>query len=271
MSAAVLDAPKTLPKAWSRRQFDIVRMSAIRQLKVRYRGTILGVLWSFANPILMTGLYTVLFGTAFSAYYGGSVVRYIFSAFVGVLVVTFFSQATAEALVSVVSNGGLINKIAVDPETFPVAAIAANTFQQTITTFPAIIILSAAFTHDPIRVALTPVILAALVALVTGFGLALSALFVFFRDFAQLWGVISFIFWMTSPVFYPAALVPASVRPWFQINPVGLAIASLREVALGRGPIDVLLLVKFVVASLILVVAGHLVFRAKRHQFMDLL
>jgi len=271
MSSAAFEAPSALPKAWSRRQFDIVRMSAIRQLKVRYRGTILGVLWSFANPILMTGLYTLLFGTAFSAYYGGSVMRYVFSAFVGVLVVTFFSQATTEALVSVVSNGGLINKIAVDPETFPVAAIAANTFQQSITTFPAIIVLSAAFTHDPLRVVLTPIILAALVALVTGFGLALAALFVFFRDFAQLWGVISFIFWMTSPVFYPAALVPANVRPWFEINPVGLAIAALRDVALGRGPIDVLLLTKFIVVSLIILIGGHAIFRAKRNQFMDLL
>jgi len=271
MSSAVLGALSTVSKAWSRRQFDIIRMSAIRQLKVRYRGTFFGVLWSFANPILMTGLYTLLFGTAFSAYYGGSVVRYVFSAFVGVLVVTFFSQATAEALTSVVSNGGLLNKIAVDSETFPVASIAANTFQQAITTFPAIIVLTAVITRDPLRVVLAPIDLMALVALVAGFGLALSTLFVFFRDVAQLWGVISFVIWMTSPVFYPAALVPAAVRPWFEINPIGLAIAALRDVSLGRGPIDGLLQATFVVASLLFVIVGHAIFRANRKKFMDLL
>jgi ABC-type polysaccharide/polyol phosphate export permease len=190
---------------------------------------------------------------------------------VGVLVVTFFSQATAEALASVVSNGGLLNKIAVDPETFPIAAIAANVFQQSITTFPIIMVLAAAITHDPLRVVLTPVVLAALVALVAGFGLFLSALFVFFRDLSNLWGVVSFIFWMTSPVFYPAALVPAHVRPWFEINPVGLAIAALREVALGRGPIDALLLLKFIALSLTFAIAGHVIFRARRRHFMDLL
>jgi lipopolysaccharide transport system permease protein len=271
MTSAVLDAPNATAKMWTRRQFDIVRMSAIRQLKTRYRGTFLGVLWSFANPILMTALYTTLFGTAFSRYYGGSVLRYVFSAFVAVLVVTFFSQATADALVSVVSNGGLLNKIAVAPETFPVASIAANTFQQAITTFPIIILLTAVLTRDPLRVVLAPIVLAALIALVAGFGLALSALFVFFRDLSQLWGVISFIFWMTSPVFYPVDLVPANFRPWFEINPVGLAIAALRDVTLGRGPIDVLLVGKFLLMSATLLIIGHSIFRANKRHFMDLL
>jgi lipopolysaccharide transport system permease protein len=271
MSSVVTDAPIKQPKAWTRRQLDIVRMSAIRQLKTRYRGTFLGVLWSFANPILMTGLYTALFGTAFSKYYGGSVIRYVFSAFVAVVVVTVFSQATADALVSVVSNGGLLNKIAVDPETFPIASIAANAFQQAITTFPIIILLTAVITRDPLRIVLAPIVLAALIALVGGFGLALAGLFVFFRDLSYLWGVISFIFWMTSPVFYPADLVPANFRPWFEINPVGLAIAALRDVTLGRGPIDVFLMGKFLLISTILLILGHSMFRANRRHFMDLL
>jgi lipopolysaccharide transport system permease protein len=271
MSSSVLEAPRSIPKALGRRNIEIVRMSAIRQLKTRYRGTFLGVFWSFANPILMTGLYAILFGTAFSSYYGGSVLRYIFSVFVAVVVVTFFSQSTAEALTAVVSNGGLLNKIAVDPETFPVASIAANAFQHAITTFPLIMILTAAITHDPVRIVLAPIVLAALILLVAGCGLALSALFVFFRDLSHLWGVISFIFWMTSPVFYPASLVPERVRPWFEINPVGLAIAALRNVALGTGPIDVVLLAKFIVVALIFALGGHLIFRAKRNTFMDLL
>ena len=165
---------------WSRRHIDIIRMSAIRQLKTRYRGTVLGVLWSFGNPLLMTILYTALFGHAFASYYGGSTNRYMFSAFIGVAVVTFFSQATTEALSSVVANGGLLNKIAIDAETFPIAAIAANSYQQILTTFPMIIVLTAVITHDPVRIALAPVVLAAIIALVGGFGVGLAALYVFF-------------------------------------------------------------------------------------------
>jgi ABC-type polysaccharide/polyol phosphate export permease len=258
-------------KLWSRRQLDIVRMSAIRQLKTRYRGTLLGVLWSLANPLLMTGLYSSIFGTAFASYYGGSVSRYVLAVFVAVVVVTFFSQATAEALASVVSNGGLLNKIAVDPETFPVASMVANTFQQVITTFPLILIMSAVITHDPLRVVLVPIVFVALVAMVTGLGLALATLYVFFRDLSYLWAILSFIFWMTSPVFYPAALAPERVRFWFEVNPVGLAIAALREVTLGHGGLDITLILKFGVVSIVFLVAGHALFRFQRDQFMDLL
>ena len=262
--SAVLDPRRTGTTIWSHRQFELVRMSAIRQLKARYRGTALGVLWSFANPLMMTALYTVLFGTAFASYYGGSTHRYLFSVFVGVVVVTLFLQATGEAIVTVVANGGLLNKIAL-------AAIMANAFQQLVTTFPVILVLAAVVTHDPLRVVLVPFVLAAVVALCAGFGIALSALYVFFRDLSYLWGIIGFIFWMTSPVFYPAALVPAGVRPLLSVNPIGLGIAALREVTLGKGPIDLGVVGMFLLISAVALVAGHLIFRSLRRDFMDLL
>ena len=246
-------------------------MSAIRLLKTRYRGTSLGILWSFANPLLLTGLYTLIFGTAFASYYGGSISRYVFSAFVGVAVVIFFSQATTEALTTVVGNGALLNKIALDPETFPIAALAANAFQQLTTTFPVVMLLSAFLTHDPIRVLLVPVVFAGVLLLCTGFGLTLATLYVFFRDLLYLWGIIGFIIWMTCPVFYPAALVPAGVRPWLTMNPVGMGIGALREVALGRGPIDYGLVGQFLVVAVACAVIGHTVFRAMQRDFMDLL
>jgi ABC-type polysaccharide/polyol phosphate export permease len=255
----------------SRQHVEVVRMSAIRLLKTRYRGTALGVLWSFANPLLLTGLYTAIFGTAFASYYGGSITRYVFSAFVGVAVVTFFSQATTEALTTVVGNGGLLNKIALDPETFPIAAIAANAFQQITTTFPVVMLLSAFLTHDPIRVLLVPVVFAGVLLLCTGFGLTLATLYVFFRDLLYLWGVIAFIIWMTCPVFYPAALVPAGVRPWLTMNPVGMGIGALREVALGRGPIEYGLVGQFLVVAAACALIGHTIFRTLQRDFMDLL
>jgi ABC-type polysaccharide/polyol phosphate export permease len=265
---AAFAAARSVP---AHRAFEMIRMSALRLLKTRYRGTALGVLWSFANPLLMTGLYATIFGTAFSSYYGGSIVRYVFSAFVGVAVVIFFSQATTEALVAVVSNGGLLNKIALDSETFPLAAMAANAFQQALTTFPVILLMSVLLTHDPIRVLLVPVVYAGVLVLCAGFGLTLAALYVFFRDLLYLWTVISFVIWMTCPVFYPAALVPERIRAWLTYNPVGLGIGALREVALGRGPIDYHLVAVFVLVAALCAVCGHVLFRVLHRDFMDLL
>jgi lipopolysaccharide transport system permease protein len=255
----------------SRRFVDLIRITAIRALMVRYRGTAIGVLWSFANPVLMTLIYTAIFGTAFSRYYDGSIVRYLVSAFVGLVVVSFFLSSTNDSLPSVVNAGSLLNKIAIPPLIFPLSAVAANLFQQLVTTFPIVFVLSIVLTHDPLRVLLVPVVLAAVVALSTGFSLALSALFVFFRDLPHLWNVAGFILWLTSPLFYPIQLVPPQARVWYGLNPIGQAIAAIREVSIERGPLDPTPVLVTIGASVVALAVGTWLFRATRHDFMDLL
>jgi ABC-type polysaccharide/polyol phosphate export permease len=254
-----------------RRNAELIRISAFRSLKVRYRGTALGILWSFFNPVLMTVVYTAIFGTAFSKYYDGSVPRYVLSSFVGLAVVTFFVNATNEALTSVVASGPLLNKIALPPITFPLASVAANVFQQGVTTFPIVFVISLAITHDPLRAVLVPVVLAGVTMLVTGFSLVLSALYVFFRDLPHLWAISGFILWLSSPLFYPLELVPANVRPWYNLNPVGQSIVALREVSIIRGPIHYHAIVVALLAGAASLLAGLWVFRVTRRDFMDLI
>jgi hypothetical protein len=139
---------------------------------VRNRGSALGVLWSFANPTLMTALYTgscserrslatttVRRAGMCSPHSSASLSRLC------------SCRRRGEALVSIVANGGLLNKIALDPEIFPIAATGANIFQQAVTTFPVILLLSALLTHDPICVVLVAVVLATVVAMCAGFRL----------------------------------------------------------------------------------------------------
>jgi homopolymeric O-antigen transport system permease protein len=253
------------------RTVELVRISALRSLKVRYRGSALGVLWSFANPVLMTAVYATVFGTAFSKYYDGSVLRYVLSAFVGLVVVTFFLGATTEALTSVVGNGTLLNKIAIPPSVFPLSAVAANVFQQAITTVPVLLVLAVFITRDPVRVALVPVVLITIAAMTAGFGFVLAALYVFFRDLPHLWGITGFILWLTSPLFYPVELAPVGVRAWFSINPVGIEISALREVVLRTGPLNLRAVLLAVAVSAIAAALGAAFFHVMRKDFMDLL
>jgi ABC-type polysaccharide/polyol phosphate export permease len=250
---------------------ELIRITAFRGLKVRYRGTALGILWSFANPVLLTAVYTTLFGTAFSQYYGGSVLRYVVSAFIGLVVVTFFMTATSEALGTVVANGMLLNKIPVPPVIFPVAAVVSNVFQQLMTTFPIAFLTSIVLTHDPVRVALVPVVLLGVILLVAGFALALSALYVFFRDLPHLWGIVGFILWMTSPLFYPIELVPGNVRPYYDLNPIGEAITALREVSINHGPLHLHAILFVLAAGAVALALGASFFNLTRRDFMDLL
>jgi ABC-type polysaccharide/polyol phosphate export permease len=267
-SASTLGSPRRLEL---KRMLELVRMTAVRSLKVRYRGTALGVLWSFANPIMMTAVYTTIFGTAYRQYYGGSIVRYVLAAFVGLVVVSFFLGGTSEALASVVGNGTLLNKIAVPPAVFPMAAVASNVFQQAVTTFPLLFVMSIFVTHDALRAVLVPVVLLGLVLLTTGFGLALSAVYVFFRDLPHLWAIAGFVLWITSPLFYPAEIAPAAIRPWFAINPVANEIAALRDVVTGTGPVHMLPVLGSLVAGVIAFALGSAVFASVRREFMDLL
>ncbi len=253
-----------------RRELDLIRISALRLLKVRYRGTALGVLWSFANPILMMILYTAIFGTAFASYYGSRSL-YLLSAFIGVSVLTFFLQTTGEALASVVANGPLLNKIAISPEIFPVASVGANTFQSCVTAFPIIVVLAALVTHSPLHVLLVILMLAAIIALSLGFALVLAALYVFFRDLPHIWQMVGFVLWLTSPVFYPAALVPPGVRAWLALNPIGQSMNTVRDLVVTAGPIHWGAIGETLLFAIVALAVGAALFRATRDDFMDLL
>jgi hypothetical protein len=82
-----------------------------RTLKTKYRGSIIGIFWSLSNPILMTATYAAIFGTAFASYYQGSVWRYVVATFVGLTILNIFSQTSSQALASIVSSGGILNKL----------------------------------------------------------------------------------------------------------------------------------------------------------------
>lgn len=271
MSTAVSTEPPSPPlDAEWRRLFLLVRLSARRSLKARYRGSSFGVLWSFANPLIMTALYTAIFGTAFARYYDGSIVRYLCSVFVGLVVATFFINGTSEALVTVVQNGHLLNKVAVPPAIFPLASVAANIFQQLVTTFPVLFVVSIVVTHDPRRALLVPFVLLGLTLLTAGVSLGLSALYVFFRDLQYLWSIAGFMLWMTSPMFYPEAVVPEHVRVWFRVNPIAQQMTAIREVTLAHGSIRFDAVAIALAVGAVAFVLGAALFRATRRDFMDL-
>ncbi|MFM7370584.1 MAG: ABC transporter permease, partial [Sphaerospermopsis kisseleviana] len=107
----ILSIKDNFTKLQVQRYWELLQVLVSRTLKVRYRGSFLGVYWSLLNPLIMTGLYTAIFGVTFASYYGNSIINYVLAAFTGLVVINFFSASTSQALVSVVNNGALLNKI----------------------------------------------------------------------------------------------------------------------------------------------------------------
>jgi ABC-type polysaccharide/polyol phosphate export permease len=254
-----------------RRYVELVTTIAERNIKARYRGSVLGVFWSLSNPLIMTGVYTLIFGTAFASYYGNSIPNYVLAVFMGLVVVTFFSQASSQALTSVVANGSLVNKIRIPLSVFPVAIVVANLFQFIVGVLPVIVVVTLLASHHPERVLFLIVPALSLLLVTVGASLATSALFVFFRDLPYVYELVVFITWMTSPIFYPEEIVPHKLRFWVHINPIAAIANDIRQIAFGISAPSFQSLALTLLTAVATLLAGAAIFYSLRRHAMDLL
>ncbi|WP_330204587.1 ABC transporter permease [Cyanobacterium sp. Dongsha4] len=253
------------------RYWDLLSVLVPQNLNTRYRGSYLGVYWSLLNPIIMTGLYTTIFGSTFASYYNDSLISYILAAFTGLLVINFYNSSTTQALSSIVVNGDLLNKIKLPIPVFPLSMIAANIFQFMISSFPLLAIVTLINSKNPLYIFLLLIPFFSLVLVCTGVGLFVSALFVFFRDLGYFYEITTFVMWITSPVFYPAEIVPPRIQPILGLNPLVSIIESLRDISLMGNIPSAMLLFKGILAGVIILTLGILFFRKFESAFMDLL
>ncbi len=253
------------------RYSELLHVLVSRNLKVRYRGSFLGVYWSLLNPLIMTGLYTAIFGATFASYYDNSILNYMLAALTGLVVINFFSASTSQALSSVVANGSLLNKIRLPVSIFPVSMIAANVFQFAVGTFPLLAIITLVNTKSLVSLLALFFPFLALVLVSMGVGFLMSALYVFFRDLPYFYELVSFMIWISSPVFYPAAIVPPQVKQFLRLNPLAPIIESLRQITLSGTSPDLSLIWGALLSGIIILSIGWTCFQLWRHQFMDLL
>jgi len=255
----------------SKRYWELLRVFVKRNLNARYRGSVLGVFWSLLNPVIMTGLYTAIFGSAFKKEYNGSMLNYSLAAFTGLVIVNFFSASTSQALSSVVGNGMLLNKIRLPASVFPMAINAANLFQFSTGPLPLLVITTLIISKSLLNVVALVLPLLALVLVCVGVGFLVSSLFVFFRDLPYFYELIVFMLWIGSPVFYPAKIVPPQIKPFLLLNPLAAIIESTRQIVLSGAPPDLSLLFSALISSVVIFGVGWACFQWWRPQFMDLL
>jgi ABC-type polysaccharide/polyol phosphate export permease len=254
-----------------RRYWELLHVLVARNLKVRYRGSFLGIYWSLLNPLIMTGLYSAIFGTTFASYYGNSIPNYVLAAFTGLVVINFFSATTSQALSSVVNNGSLLNKIRLPVSIFPVSMIAANVFQFVAGVLPLLAVIALINSKSLVNVLALLFPFIALVLVCTGIGFLVSALYIFFRDLPYFYELIVSVLWLSSPIFYPAAIVPPQVKQFLGLNPLSPIIESLRQITLSGAQPDLNLIWGALLSGLIILSLGWTCFHLWRSHFMDLL
>ena len=203
-----------------------------RDFKTRYKRSALGMLWSLLHPLLTMAVQYLVF----SALFGGAVENYPLYLLSGVVCFSFFTEAAAAALTSVVSNAALITKVHVPIAVYPLARVTSAGVNYALSLLP---LLLAAALAGTLRLPslLLPAGLALLFAFSLGVGLLLACMMVFFRDTQFLWSVASMLWMYLTPIFYPPSILPAALRAAVEWNPLFRLIGLVRALLLsGRTP-----------------------------------
>jgi lipopolysaccharide transport system permease protein len=252
----------------------LIRALVIREVVGRYRGSVLGVLWSFFNPLLMLFVYTFVFSVVFKARWSGgsdSKTEFALVLFAGLIVFNVFTECINRAPSLVIANANYVKKVIFPLEILPWVNMGAALFHAAVSLGVWLVFFVLIFGLPHVTLLWFPLVLIPLVLFVMGLSWFLAALGVYLRDVGQVTGLLTTVLMFLSPVFYPASALPERYRGLLQLNPLTPAIEMARDVLMwGRQPDLRLWAVQFLVAILISW-AGFAWFQKTRKGFADVL
>ena len=259
---------------WRNRQL-IVQMTK-REVVGRYKGSAMGMAWSFFNPVFMLVVYTFVFSEIFKSRWGGaggdeSKTQFAVVLFVGMIVLNLFSEVLNRAPGLILANVNYVRKVVFPIEILPVIAMGAALFH----TLVSLGVLLAAFLlfngYLQWTAVFTPLVLFPLVILTIGLAWMLASLGVFLRDVGQTIVIITTVLMFLSPVFYPVTAVPERFRPFIMANPLTFIIEQAREVLVWGHLPDWTGLGLYTLAATVVAWAGYAWFQKTRKGFADVL
>lgn len=246
-----------------------------REVIGRYRGSLMGLAWSFFNPIVMLSVYTFVFSVVFNTRWGvgsgESKVDFALILFVGMIVHGLFAECVNRAPSLILSNVNYVKKVVFPLEVLPWIALGSALFH----TLMSLVVLLCAFfilnLYVPWTVVLFPLVAVPLVLVTMGLAWFLAATGVFVRDIGQTTGIITTVLLFLSPVFYPISVLPESYQALLLINPLTFIIEESRQVLIwGKTP-NWIGWALYSVASGVIAWLGFSWFQKTRRGFADVL
>jgi ABC-2 type transport system permease protein len=238
-------------------QGDLIWYLVMRDLRVRYRRSTLGLIWTMLQPLMMMLVLHIVFSSVFRF----ELYSYPVYAMAGILFWNFFSQSIVASMNSLRGNAGILQKLPVAKAVFPVATVISGVVNLCLALVPLFVIL--VVTGHPLKPALLflPVSILLAGVFTLGAGLLLSPLAVFFSDVVELIGVVLMLLMYLTPIFYPMAIVPERYRWLVRFNPIRSVLEVFRDpIYYGKIPPLQHLTVTLVIALVALLI-GALAFR----------
>jgi lipopolysaccharide transport system permease protein len=224
------------------RNRSLIAQMTKRDVIGRYKGSVMGLAWSFFNPIFMLSVYTFVFSSVFRSRWRGaagdeSKAQFAVVLFVGMIVHGLFAEVLNRAPGLILGNANYVKKVVFPLEVLPVISLGAALFHSLIS----LVVLLVAFVlfngYIHWTALLMPLVLFPLLVGTLGFAWALSSLGVFIRDVGQTIGILMTVVMFLAPVFYPITALPEQYRPLLMLNPITFIIEQARDVLIwGRLP-----------------------------------
>jgi lipopolysaccharide transport system permease protein len=255
---------------------ELINQLVRRNIEVRYKGTMIGLIWMVVTPLMMLAVYTFVFGVIFKARwtaggFGDSKVAFSLLLFCGMMVFNIFSESVNGSVVIVTGNPNYVKKVVFPLELLPVSAVVSACFFGLI--WIGILLLGIVlFFHKICLTAVClPLILIPLVLFSCGIAWFVASLGVFIRDLAHVIGIVLLVLYFMTPVFYSAEMVPAKLKFILLFNPLALIIESVRQVLMygqwpGWAALGIVTLLSIVVFQL-----GYFWFMKTKRGFADVL
>ncbi|MDR6720355.1 ABC transporter permease [Paenibacillus sp. 2003] len=200
----------------------------IRDLKIKYRRSFLGYLWSLLNPLLMMVVLSAVFSNLFKF----DIPNFPIYLLSGQIIFGFFSEATTNSMNSIIGSGGLIKKVYVPKYIFPVSRVVSSFITLLFSLLAILIVILVTKVKVTFMFLLFPIPLIYVFIFSLGIGLILSVMAVYFRDVLHLYTVLLSAWTYLTPIFYPVSVVPDYVKSIIYANPMYYYVEAFRDIIL---------------------------------------
>ncbi|MFM0221519.1 ABC transporter permease [Paraburkholderia dipogonis] len=253
---------------------DLIVNLISREVIGRYRGSFMGLLWSFFNPVLMLAVYTFVFSVVFKTRWAGasdSRAEFALVLFAGLMCFNFFAECVNRAPSLILSNANYVKKVIFPLEVLPVVALGSAAFHFCVSMSVWMIFYLIFLGIPHVTVLLAPIALIPLVLFTLGCVWILSALGVYLRDVSQFIGIAVSMLMFLSPIFYPVSALPERYRGIIALSPLTFIIEQIRNSLIWGNGIDWRLWAMWTAATALVAVVGFASFQKSRRGFADVI
>ena len=244
---------------------ELLKTNVKKEIRGRYKNSILGVLWSFLNPLLQLAVYALIFPLILK----NDIPYYTIFVCVGLIPWTFFTTTVNQAAFTIIANGNIIKKVYFPREILPISVVTSNAVNFVIST---IIILAFVIIYGlgvTPYILLYPFILLIQYILLLGISFILSSITVYFRDLEHIIGIILMVMFYATPIVYSLDTLPEPFVTIMQLNPMAHIIEGYRSIFYYQTMPNMNNLLILLALSIILLVIGYFILKKLQKGFAE--